>query len=60
MVGVNIQYFYNDVLRMNHTDFIKAVKNDIGIILGSLGLWAIKCHIDMAKERNEKDKKKQY
>ena len=31
MVGVNIQYFYNDVLRMNHTDFIKAIKNDIAI-----------------------------
>ena len=40
---------------MNHTDFIKAMKSDLGIILGSLGLWAVKCHIDIAKEKNDKD-----
>ena len=60
MVGVNIQYFYNSILRFNHIDFIKAIKSDVGIILGSLGMWAIKCHIDLAKEKADKETKKQY
>jgi len=46
MVGVNIEYFKNCVLRFDVLDFVKAIKIDIGIILGSLGLWAVKCHID--------------
>lgn len=60
MVGVNIEYFRTCVLRFNHTDFVKAMKTDVGIILGSLGLWSIKCHIDQAKERGDNDAKKQY
>jgi len=45
---------------MDHNDFVKAMKIDVGIILGSLGQWAIKCHIDAAKERDDKEEKKIY
>jgi len=60
MVGVNIEYFKTAVLRYDHNDFMKAMKQDLGIILGSLGLWAIKCHIDLCKERGDNENKKQY
>ena len=36
------------------------MKIDVGIILGSLGQWVIKCHIDLAKERDDKEEKKLY
>lgn len=60
MVGVNIEYFKNCVLRFDVLDFVKAIKIDIGIILGSLGLWAVKCHIDQAKEKGDNNEKKLY
>ena len=60
MVGVNIEYFKQSVLRMDHLDFQKAMKIDVGILLGSLGQWSIKCHIDQAKEREDKEEKKLY
>tara|TARA_B110000285_G_C15082412_1_gene594260 strand:+ start:1100 stop:1282 length:183 start_codon:yes stop_codon:yes gene_type:complete len=60
MVGVNIEYFKQSVLRFDHLDFKKALKIDVGIILGSLGLWAIKCHIDKCKENGDNENKKQY
>jgi len=60
MVGVNIEYFKQCVLRFDYLDFAKAIKTDVGIILGSLGLWAIKCHIDQAKERGDNAEKKMY
>jgi hypothetical protein len=42
MIGVQIQYFLNSVLRFNHKDFIKAIKLDLGPVLGYTGLWALK------------------
>jgi len=42
MVGVQIQYFLNTVLRYDHKDFIKAIKSDLGPVLGDLGLWVMK------------------
>jgi hypothetical protein len=60
MVGVNIEYFKQCVLRFDHLDFKKALKIDVGIILGSLGLWAIKNHIDLCKEKGDSENKKMY
>lgn len=45
---------------MDHLDFQKAMKTDVNIILGSLGQWAIKNHIDLAKESGDKEEKKIY
>lgn len=39
---------------------MKAMKIDLGIVLGSLGMWAVKCHLDKAKESGDNDLKKQY
>lgn len=58
MVGVQLEYFINQVLRFDHKDFLKAVRMDLGPVLGDLGLWSLKCLIDMAKERDDKDAKK--
>ena len=58
MVGVQIQYFINTVLRFSHKDFIKAVKTDLGPILGDLGLWSLKCQQDQAKEKKDNELKK--
>lgn len=43
MVGVNLQYFVDSVLRFNHKDFLEALRYDLGPVLGECGLWCIKC-----------------
>lgn len=43
MVGVNIQYFLESVLRFDHADFMRALKLDLGPVLGEMGLWSLKC-----------------
>ena len=58
MVGVQLEYFTSTVLRYDHTDFLKAVRMDLGPILGDIGLWALKCQQDMAKNRVDKEDKK--
>ena len=58
MVGVQINYFIHSVLRYNHTDFIKAVKIDLGPVLGDLGLWILKQMKDQAKQNKQDDLKK--
>lgn len=42
MLGVNISYFLNSVLRFDHKDFLKAIKIDVGPLLGYTGLWALR------------------
>ena len=58
MVGVQIQYFLDSVLRFDHADFLKAMKIDLGPVLGDLGLWCLKTMQDMAKERGNAELKK--
>jgi TPR repeat protein len=41
MVGVLVRYFVKQVLHFDHTDFLKAVKEDIQPLLGELGLWSL-------------------
>ena len=48
----------DSVLRFDHRDFLKALKIDLGPILGDVGLWALQCQLDTAKERKENDLKK--
>ena len=42
LIGVQMHYFINKVLRYSHADFLKAVRTDLGPILGNTGLWALK------------------
>jgi len=42
MIGVLVKYFVNQVLRFDHTDFIRAISIDLGPILGDTGIWALK------------------
>ena len=42
MVGVLVKYFVNQVLRFDHQDFVRAIKTDLGPLLGDTGLWALK------------------
>jgi hypothetical protein len=41
MLGVLSHYFVNTVLRFNHSDFIKAIRLDLGPILGDVGIWIL-------------------
>jgi hypothetical protein len=43
MVGVNEQYFLDSALRFDHVDFMKALKFDLGPVMGDVGLWSLKC-----------------
>ena len=54
----NINYFLNSVLRFDHKDFIKAIKIDVGPILGYTGLWALRCLSNHAKEVKDNELKK--
>ena len=58
MVGVQINYFINTVLRYNHSDFIKAIKIDLGPVLGDLGLWVLNNLKAQAKANGQDDLKK--
>lgn len=46
------------VLRFDHVDFLKAVKQDIGPILGDTGMWALKLQQDACKNAGNKDEAK--
>lgn len=40
-LGVTTKYMVNKVLRFSHSDFIKAIKIDLGPILGEVGIWLL-------------------
>lgn len=58
LVGVLMQYFLTSVLRMDHKDFLKALRIDLGPVLGDLGLWILKCRQDEAKVAKDTELKK--
>ena len=58
MIGVLVKYLVTSVLRMNHSDFVKAIKEDLGPILGDTGLWALKNYQTRQAEKGKEDKKK--
>jgi hypothetical protein len=41
LLGVQTQYFIDSVLRFDHKDFVKALKFDLGPVLGDVGLWVL-------------------
>lgn len=48
------------VLNYDHKDFIKAIKIDLGPVLGDLGLWSLNNLLELAKARKDNDLKKKY
>ena len=53
MLGIQIEYMLSSVLRFSHQDFLKAMRNDLGPILGDTGIWSLKCLQEQAKEQND-------
>ena len=58
MVGVLVKYFVNTVLRFNHRDFMHAIRQDLGPLLGDTGLWALKNYQVHQTEKGNEEKKK--
>ena len=58
MLGVNLNYLLTSVLHFDHKDFIKAIKIDLGPLLGHTGLWALRQLSNHAKEVKDTDLKK--
>ena len=58
MIGVLVKYFVKSVLRMSHADFVRAVKEDLGPILGDTGVWAIRNYLQRQTEKKRDEKKK--
>lgn len=58
MLGVSIHYMVNSVLRFDHKDFLKAMKVDLGPVLGHTGLWALRQLISYAQEVKDNELKK--
>lgn len=45
MLGVQLEFYLTTVLRMDHTDFMTALRNDLGPVLGDVGLWSLNCFL---------------
>ena len=58
MVGVLVKYFVNQVLRFDHQDFVRAIKTDLGPLLGDTGLWALKNYQVHQTQKGKEEKKK--
>ena len=58
MIGVLKKYMISKVLRFNHNDFIKAMKIDVGPLLGEVGIWAITHYCNRMKEKGLTEKRK--
>jgi len=43
---------------MDHTDFMTALRNDLGPVLGDVGLWSLNCFLQDAKDLGDKEAKK--
>lgn len=58
MVGVNIQYWLDSVLRFDHQDFLKALRLDLGPCLGDFSLWVLTNRLAGAKVAGDAELKK--
>jgi len=58
MLGVLLKYFLKNVLHFDHTDFLTALRVDLGPLLGETGLWTLKNYITLQTEKGNNDKKK--
>jgi len=58
MIGVLTQYFVKCVMRFDHKDFVRAIKTDLGPLLGDTGLWALKNYQTYQTMKGNDEKKK--
>lgn len=58
MIGVQMHYFIDKVLHFSHKDFLLTMRTDLGPILGTTGLWALKRLAARAKEEGNAELKK--
>ena len=58
MLGVLTKYFVNKVIRMDCSDFVRAMKVDMGPMLGNTGLWALKNYQEAQTVKGNEEKKK--
>ena len=58
MVGVLAKYFVNQVLRFNHQDFMRALKQDLPPLLGEMGMWVLTNYANRQREKGKTDKRK--
>lgn len=60
MMKVLKLYMVDQVLRFDHQDFLKAVKDDIPPLISEVGIWLFEVAITREKELGNKDRIKQY
>lgn len=58
MIGVLRKYLTKEVLRFSHSDFLKALKQDLGPMLGETGLWVLNNYSNKAREKGLTEKRK--
>ena len=58
MIGILVRYFVKKVLHFDHSDFLKAIKEDIQPLLGEVGIWALTNYSMRQKEKGLQDKRK--
>lgn len=58
MIGVLMKYMLKHVLHFSHSDFLQAMRIDLGPLLGDTGLWALKNYQSYQGEKGNEDKKK--
>lgn len=58
MIGVLVKYFVNVAMRFDHKDFVRAIKTDLGPLLGDTGLWALKSYLIHQTQKGNEEKKK--
>jgi hypothetical protein len=58
MVGVLTKYFVTQVLRFNHQDFMRALRQDLPPLLGEMGLWVLTNYANRQREKGKTEKRK--
>ncbi len=59
MIGVLRKYLTKQAIRFSHSEFIKAVKLDLGPLLGEVGQWVLTNYCDRMKDLGKTEKRKQ-
>ena len=58
MVGVLRKYLTKQAIHFSHSEFIKAVKLDLGPLLGEVGLWVLTNYCSRQKDKGKTEKRK--
>ena len=58
MLGILAKYLVKQVLRFDHADFLKAIKLDLGPLLGDVGQWIFANYCTRQREKGNTEKRK--